>query len=306
MNAFKRICLFFFGLAGLAALAALLLPWFGPWTEWAVSMLRVRWYYITMEVCVCITVLGLLISLGRAIFTPRNHKSVVVTRAGDDQITVTTSAISSQAAHIVERSGDFAAEKVWVTASKHTVDVAVRVRPGHAINVVEEGAILHAALVGGLSELAGDTIRSVQIEFVESVSLDAAPDYASYSAPGETGPATGVPAASVQVERAPSEQGESSFEITVPMGHGQAQATPTVAELEQAEAENDEPTSEQASAPVAEPSDEPTDEPSDEGGSELEAGSQPELGSNSAAASETAAQADLTGSDAETAEREEA
>lgn len=221
MNAFKRLCLFFFGLAGLAALTALMLPWFGPWTEQAVRMLRVPWYYITLEVCVGIAALGLLISLLRALFAPRRTKTVIVSMADSDKITVTTSAISSQAAHIVESRGDFTAEKVWVNATKRAVDVSLRVRPLYAMNIAEVGTALHAELVGGLSEIAGDAIRSIDIEFVEADSLDAAPEAAYGQGGGTAGPA-----AAALPEQGMAAANEPHYEITVPMGHAAAESAP--------------------------------------------------------------------------------
>lgn len=275
MNAFKRLCLLFFSLAGIVSLVALTLPWFGPWTEWAVSMLTKPWYYITLEVCLCITALGLIITLVRAIFTPANRRTVLVTTVNEDEITVTTAAISSQATHIVEARGDLTAEHVTVRARKTSVDVDIRVRPTHAMNLTEEGAILHEELMTGLSSLAGDTIRSVNLEFVEADSLSAPPEYESYSKPATHG----VP---VSVETAPSRDTASAtaadeYEITVPMGPAAEEAGAETAALTAGEeaaaelpaetedvtavAEADERALEVEVAPAPEPAPEPESEP---------------------------------------------
>lgn len=252
MNAFKRLCLFLFGLAGIFAIVALILPWIGPWTRQATEMLTVPWYYITLEACACVAALGCLISLLRALFAPRRVRSVVVDKVGSDQITITTSAISSQTSHIVESRGDFVAEQVRVTATKRAVDVRVRVRPAYALNISEEGTRLHEDLVAGLSELAGDAISSVTLEFVEADSLDPAPEYAAPPAAPHATEAHGA-GASPMGGGAASDGG--SYEITVPMGHGSASGSDAPA-IEAPAVEDAAPSlSEPGYAPEPEPSD---------------------------------------------------
>lgn len=180
MNVLKRIALFVFGVAGIVCLATLTLPWLGPWTKWATGMLSVPWYLTMVEACLAITAVGVVVALLRALLTPRKTKSVVVSRGGQDQVTVTTAAISSQAAHIVEADRDFFAEKVTVTARRRGhVRVSMRLRPAHAVNVTEEGRRLQEELTSGLSRLCGDAIDRVELEFVEPDSLDPKPDYLS-------------------------------------------------------------------------------------------------------------------------------
>ena len=127
-----------------------------------------------------ITAVGAVLALLRGILTPRNAKTVLVGIPGGDQITVSTSAIASQAAHIVEQEGDYLVQKVRVSASHHKVNVRVRVRPAYAIDVTQEGAHLHEALIDGLSTICGKAINRVTVEFSEPESLEPRPLYEDY------------------------------------------------------------------------------------------------------------------------------
>lgn len=215
MNAVKRIGLFVFSLAALFTLVALTLPWVGPWTKWATSLIYTPWYFMLLQGTVAITAIGALVALLRAIFAPRNAKSVIVSTEGGDQITVATSAISSQAVHVVEQNGDYVVEKVLVSARRRgRVRVAVRVRPAYAVNVTEEGARLHAELMEGLSSICGNAIERVSIEFAEPDTLESKPDYSAYTSPSESD----VPEASFHLfgSAAPADA-KPADEITVPM-----------------------------------------------------------------------------------------
>ena len=69
-------------------------------------------------------------TLLRSIFK-RNRKTVIVAKEGGDQITVTRDAIASQATHVIEEDGAYAAKRVSVWAKKRGhVRVAARVQPG--------------------------------------------------------------------------------------------------------------------------------------------------------------------------------
>lgn len=242
MNFFKRICLFFFGAAGIIALLALSLPWVGPWTKLAVSMLAQEWYFIMVEAVVCITAFGLLFSLLYAIFAPRNAKTVLVSKSGSDQVTVATAAISSQANHIIEADGDYHAERVRVSARRGRVNVSARVRPVYAVNVTVEGQRLHDALVSGLSEICGDAVGRVNIEFTQPDSLDPKPDYSSaessYSGSYTSDYSSSYPSASYEALPSQSSRpSESSYEITVPMGGSPSHSEPEPEEKSDGEEE---------------------------------------------------------------------
>lgn len=168
MGFFKRLCLFVFGLGGLLALAALVLPWFGPWTSEATALLGVDEYYIAVEALVLVTALGCLICLLRSIFK-RNRKTVIVAKEGGDQITVTRDAIASQATHVIEEDGAYVAKRVSVWAKKRGhVRVAARVQPQMTVDTVAAGKDLHDRLVAGLTTVCGDNVDSVDLEFLNA------------------------------------------------------------------------------------------------------------------------------------------
>lgn len=183
MNVFKRMALFVFGLTGIIALVTLMLPWVGPWTRAAASLMALQWYAYVVEGAAAVTLVGLIITLGRALLTPHNAKTVRVSKSNGDEVTVSTAAIASQAAHIVEEDREYFAEKVWVTARRRgKVRVAIRVRPAHAVDVTVEGARLHDRLAKGLAAVCGKSLDRVELEFVEPDSLDPKPDYLKVSA----------------------------------------------------------------------------------------------------------------------------
>lgn len=179
MGFFKRLCLFVFGLGGLLALAALVLPWFGPWTSEATALLGVDEYYVAVEALVLVTALGCLICLLRSIFK-RNRKTVIVAKEGGDQITVTRDAIASQATHVIEEDGVYTAKRVSVWAKKRGhVRVAARVQPQMTVDTVAAGKDLHDRLVAGLTTVCGDNVDSVDLEFLNAA------EYAPTSAPAD-------------------------------------------------------------------------------------------------------------------------
>lgn len=177
MGGFKRLGLIIFGLAGALCLAALALPWFGPFQSEAVALMDNDFYYYGLQVLLAITVLGVLIALLRGLFAPRGSKTVVIDRAGGDRISVSTKAISSQATHLVESDDRFVAEKVRVHAKKRgKVKVDVRVRPHHTVNLAQEGKQLHDTVAGGLAAICGDKVGRVNLEFVEAEMAEPAQD----------------------------------------------------------------------------------------------------------------------------------
>lgn len=189
MGWFKRLCLFVFGLAGILALAALVLPWVGPYTQQAAWLLLHEYnYQLAVLVVVGITALGVLVCFLRSIFSPRNRKVVVVSKIDGGEITVTRTAIASQAKHIVERDGTCVASATRVRARRRSVRVHMKVTPKHPLDVVQKGAQLHQELVDGLASVCGDTLKSVSLVFADpqdfaepqQESYSDAYDYASY------------------------------------------------------------------------------------------------------------------------------
>ncbi len=210
MGWFKRLCLIVFGLVGLCALAALCLPWVGPWTAEARALIADDTYFNALAGAVGITGAGLLFCLLRALFAPRNRKSVVISALDGGQITVTRTAIASQARHIVERDGTCLASATRVRAKKRGhVRVSVRVTPLHALNVVEKGAELHDELVSGLATICDDKLEEVSLDFTDPQDFEEpGDDYEErYLRPSD------APAA----EEARGEDPDRSGEIVVPM-----------------------------------------------------------------------------------------
>lgn len=180
MGFFKRLCLFVFGLAGLLALTALVLPWYGPWTVEATALLGVDEYYMAVEALVLVTGLGCLICLLRSIFK-RNRKVVIVSQQDGDQITVARDAISSQATHVIEEDGAFKAKRVNVWAKKRGhVRVYARVQPQMTVDTVRAGEELHDRLVAGLTTVCGDNVDSVDLEFTNAAEYTPSSDAYQY------------------------------------------------------------------------------------------------------------------------------
>lgn len=169
MNWFKRLCMFLFGLSGVLSLAALSLVWVGPWTTQARSLiLENQWYFLVLEVLVCVSGVGLLGCMIVSLFAPRNPKETIVASVTGGDITVTRAAIQSQARHIIEADGTCEPVSVRVRVRKRgRVRVHARVRPHLPVDVVARGEILYAELEQGLAMVCGDSIKSIGLVFTE-------------------------------------------------------------------------------------------------------------------------------------------
>ena len=169
MNGLKRFFLSIFSIAGMLSLVALSLPWVGPWTREATALITSNAFYRTvLEILVCITAVGLLGTLLRAIFTRKNKKNVLVTTVDGGQISVSRDAIASQAAHIIEEDGTCTAVRVDVDARRNSnIKVHARVLPSTSVDVIAKGSDLHARLASGLAAVCGDNIAAISIEFEE-------------------------------------------------------------------------------------------------------------------------------------------
>ncbi len=208
MSVFKRLCAIVFVLADLAALAALALTWYGPWTSAASALFAVGEYSLAVVACLAISAFGLLVLLLRALFSRRTVRTVEIATVDGGVISVTRDAIAAQASHIVEADGTCAAARVRVDAkARGHVRVHVRVLPHETVDVVAKGAELHEELIDGLAAVCGDKVEDVSLEFVEpeSVTLASAQEDEAGQAAPEAGQA--APAAP-----------DSTSEITVSMG----------------------------------------------------------------------------------------
>lgn len=216
MNGFRRFIHIVFALSGLAALAALISPWLGPFTQQSRDMLYTSWYFIALQVLCVITAVGLIVVLLRAIFM-RDPKNIVITRMDGGQVSVSRDAVASQAAHIVEADGSCTADRVRVNPRGGRVDVSMRVHPRSSLDVVEKGSKLHADLVNGLAAVCGDKVGNINLDFVQPESVtDTAPVVASYT-PASYDSYTADPAAETATAAEPHAS-ESTGDITVPMG----------------------------------------------------------------------------------------
>lgn len=207
MSVFKRLCAIVFVLADLAALAALALTWYGPWTSAASALFAVGEYSLAVVACLAISAFGLLVLLLRALFSRRTVRTVEIATVDGGVISVTRDAIAAQASHIVEADGTCAAARVRVDAKvRGHVRVHVRVLPHETVDVVAKGAELHEELIDGLAAVCGDKVEDVSLEFVEpeSVTLASAQE-------DEAG-------AETEAAPAPAGTPDSTSEITVSMG----------------------------------------------------------------------------------------
>lgn len=169
MSGLRRLCLIIFALSMALCLCALALPLIGPYQSEAQALLDNDYVFIGLQVTFVISALFVVVTLLRALFTPRRRKTVVVSKSGKDQITVTTKAISSQATNVIEGDGNLIAEKVHVQAKKNgKVSVDVRVRPRHTVNITQEGQRLHDDLAEGLAIICGDNVHRIHMEFLEA------------------------------------------------------------------------------------------------------------------------------------------
>lgn len=167
MGGFRRFVLFVFSLAGIACLLALALPWFGLFPD-EIALLEEQGAYIgAVEVCLAMTAAWLVFELGRSLFSRRDNAIMVMDIDGGN-ITVTRSAVASQASHIVEALGLGVAKDVDVSAPKRgPVHVVVKVTPYESIDVTSEAPVLHEALVTGLTAMCGERLGAIDVEFLE-------------------------------------------------------------------------------------------------------------------------------------------
>lgn len=168
MGGFRRFILFVFSLAGLFALAVLALPLFGIGTIELAVLMSYEWFLLAFEVCLGMLAVWLVFGLLRSLFSRRRKESISVMDIDGGTITVTRSAVASQASHIVEALELGVAKDVDVSSAKHgLVSVDVRVTPYESIDVVSEAPVLHEALVTGLSAMCGERLGEVNVEFLE-------------------------------------------------------------------------------------------------------------------------------------------
>lgn len=217
MSGFKRFVSFIFALAGLLALAALILPWVGPWQDLFTDLISNNSAWLLgVEICAGICAVGLLALLLRAIVA-RAPKNIVVTSVAGDEITVTREAIASQAAHLIEMDGTCQADRVNVKTKRGNVFVRARVLPYESLDIVAKGAELHKRLTEGLVAVCGEHVASVNLEFVEPATVRV-PATQTFSDAEPEPPAS--PSPSAHVDAAPEAGAPTNSEITLSMPSG--------------------------------------------------------------------------------------
>ena len=157
MGGFRRFILFVFSLAGIACLAALALPWFGLFPDEIAMLEGYDWYVTAVEVCLGMTAAWLFFELLRSLLSRKRREAISVMDVDGGAITVTKSAVASQAG----RSVDVSASRSGV------VRVDVKVTPFESIDVTDEAPTLHEGLVAGLSAMVGEHLGAVNVEFLE-------------------------------------------------------------------------------------------------------------------------------------------
>lgn len=168
MGGFRRFILFVFSLAGIACLAALALPWFDLFPDEIAMLEGYDWYVMAVEVCLGMTAAWLVFELLRSLLSRKRRDAISVMDVDGGAITVTKSAVASQAGHIVEALGVGEARSVDVSASRSgVVRVDVKVTPFESIDVTDEAPTLHEGLVAGLSAMVGEHLGAVNVEFLE-------------------------------------------------------------------------------------------------------------------------------------------
>lgn len=168
MGGFKRFLLFVFSLAGLVCLGILGMPWFGYGGRQLTFLYYLDSFWIVLGITLTMTVCFLVFNLGRALFSSKHKDTIEVMSLNGGEITVTKSAVASQATHIVEALGLGTTKDVHVEAAKNDqVDVDVKVVPNDSIDVTAQAPVLHDALVTGLSAMCGEKLGSINIEFLE-------------------------------------------------------------------------------------------------------------------------------------------
>jgi hypothetical protein len=180
MGGFKRFIFIVYGICSLLALAALGLSWYGPWAHLVSSWMGIEWFYRGTEALLLICLAGVVVILFRGLFTTK-VESVEVTTQDGGTVTITRDAVASRATTIVEADGTCIADEVKVTAKRRgNIRVHVRVQPIATIDVIGKGQELQDELKRGLSDLCGNKLSSVTLEFTE-------PQTESYTMGGSQG-----------------------------------------------------------------------------------------------------------------------
>lgn len=174
MSKFRKFLLIVFALATAFTICVLGLPWLHIYTrEIAALLTEYPVFFIVVETTAAISLAGAAFCFLKALFGPKNSDSILVAQIDGDDITVTRTAIASQATHIVEDTGQFKVKSCKVKAKRTGhVKVYLRIMPEGTCDVLERSVELHDSLSRGLALLCGNEIEAIEIEFLESKEFD--------------------------------------------------------------------------------------------------------------------------------------
>lgn len=221
MNGFKRFCLIVFAIAGILVLAALLLPWVGPWTVAASGLIAYDWYLFTVELFALVCAVGFIAAFVTGVRAKR-PSDIQVLDSDHGRVTIARSAVASQATYLVEADGTCMASKVQVDCRHDRVDVAVWVEPYRSLDVRAEAARLQGRLRDGLTVLVGDRLGDVSLRFLEPrQTSDITPGDAVTRAKDGSFSPTAVHRADRAVRHDAGDAPEKpvDYGVSVPMGH---------------------------------------------------------------------------------------
>lgn len=165
MGLFKRICFLIYSLAGVYFFGMLAASMSAALQIYIIAAFDLQYVRISMIVAGSLVAFGCVVILLRALFT-KNRKVVYITRDRANQVSVTRTAIASQATHLIEETGYFKVSSMRIQTKKYGhVRVSARVEPRVSCDLIEAGEELHNRLQLGLKDVVGDNIDAIKLEF---------------------------------------------------------------------------------------------------------------------------------------------
>jgi hypothetical protein len=166
MSFLKKLCMTLWFLATVFAAAALGLTLYGPYVIQARRLFANTYYSYAVQICLAISLIGALIMWISALAKRKGPNALVIDE-DEGTLTVTRDAIASQARYLTEEDGSCEATRVTVTEGKQgDVNVSITLRPHYSLSVVTRGPELQEKLKEGLTQLCGDKIGLLNIEFL--------------------------------------------------------------------------------------------------------------------------------------------
>lgn len=165
MGLFKRICFLIYSLAGVYFFGMLAASMSAALQIYIIAAFDLQYVRISMIVAGSIVAFGCIIILLRALFT-KNRKVVYITRDRSNQVSVTRTAIASQATHLIEETNLFKVSSMRIQTKKYGhVRVSARIEPRVSCDLIAAGEELHNRLQVGLKNVVGDNVDAIKLEF---------------------------------------------------------------------------------------------------------------------------------------------